>query len=404
MEALVINISFDLSEESLTSVVSRVILFGTIPTEIPIVPDMPTDLPIAPELPAVSPFLCSDDSKSKPTDHLRDTYHIDFMNTWFLEIATASPACISTPVIIASPAVPLLKACQATLSLKTSLSDTSSGSSLDLAPASFSSSRPSQKRIQSSATSIPSVVHTAAGGRYAGERSSLLACVVALEGSNTILQDDLGVESVRAQKGLSSLDWQHHELGVDYSSSNRLIDENQSQNRDDNDNRSGGNGNHDGALTWWNSHVQTIRIDEAYEMPWKDLMKLMIEVYFLRNEIQLTLLCPMMVPEENDKIERFIWGFPDNIQGNHVQQPPFKRRNVAQAVTMDNNKKRGYAGSASYGNKYRWHHEGPCTVKCTSCKKGHYMSDCPKLKKHNRRNKAVSNDAHGRPYALGGGD
>nr|GEW30489.1 hypothetical protein [Tanacetum cinerariifolium] len=28
----------------------------------------------------------------------------------------------------------------------------------------------------------------------------------------------------------------------------------------------------DGALTWWNSHVQTISIVEAYEMPWKDLM------------------------------------------------------------------------------------------------------------------------------------
>ncbi|GJS34604.1 hypothetical protein Tco_0532986 [Tanacetum coccineum] len=42
----------------------------------------------------------------------------------------------------------------------------------------------------------------------------------------------------------------------------------------------------DGALTWWNSHVQTIGIDEAYGMPWKDLMKLIIEVYYSRNEIQ----------------------------------------------------------------------------------------------------------------------
>ncbi|GKD37722.1 hypothetical protein Tco_1257929 [Tanacetum coccineum] len=42
----------------------------------------------------------------------------------------------------------------------------------------------------------------------------------------------------------------------------------------------------DGALTWWNSHVQTVGINEAYEMSWKDLMKLMIEVYCPRNEIQ----------------------------------------------------------------------------------------------------------------------
>ncbi|GKB35485.1 reverse transcriptase domain-containing protein [Tanacetum coccineum] len=40
------------------------------------------------------------------------------------------------------------------------------------------------------------------------------------------------------------------------------------------------------ALTWWNSHVETVGIDGAYEMSWKDLMKLMIEVYCPRNEIQ----------------------------------------------------------------------------------------------------------------------
>ncbi|GJV08263.1 putative reverse transcriptase domain-containing protein [Tanacetum coccineum] len=191
-----------------------------------------------------------------------------------------------------------------------------------------------------------------------------------------------------------------------------------------------------------------------------------------------------MVHEEDDKIERFIWGLPDNIQGNvtsskparlqdaikmatglmdqkvHVyaarnaehkrkfdnnprdnlvQQPSFKRKNMARAFTIDNNKKRGYAGSASYCNKCRLRHEGPCTVKCTNCKKvghmardcmtvvtaqtprapvanqrvvtcfgcggqGHYKSDCPKLKNQNCGNKAAKNDARERAYALGGGD
>ncbi|GJR83347.1 reverse transcriptase domain-containing protein [Tanacetum coccineum] len=238
----------------------------------------------------------------------------------------------------------------------------------------------------------------------------------------------------------------------------------------------------DGALTWWNSHVQTIGVDEAYEMPWKDLMKLMIDVYCPRNEIQklenelwnlyvkgtdvagytrrlqeLTLLCPRMVPEENDKIERMANGLIDqkvyvyavrsveqkrkfdNPRGNRVQQPPFKRQNVAQAVTVGNNEKIGYAMSASYCNKCRLYHKGPCTIKCTSCKKvchmardcktvvdvqpprapvanqrvvicfgcggqEHYKSDCPKLKNQNRGNNATSNDARGRAYALGGGD
>ncbi|GKD87369.1 putative reverse transcriptase domain-containing protein, partial [Tanacetum coccineum] len=187
----------------------------------------------------------------------------------------------------------------------------------------------------------------------------------------------------------------------------------------------------------------TIGTDEVYEMPWKDLIKLMIEVYCPRNEIQnlenelwnlcvkgtdvggykrrfqeLTLLCPRMVPEENNKI---------------------KRQNVAQAYTVGNNEKRGYAGSAPYCNKYRLHHEGPCTIKCTNCKKighmardcktvvaaqtprapvanqrvvtcfgcsgqGQYKSDFPKHKNKNRGNKAANNDARGRAYALGGGD
>ncbi|GKB16524.1 hypothetical protein Tco_0850447, partial [Tanacetum coccineum] len=70
----------------------------------------------------------------------------------------------------------------------------------------------------------------------------------------------------------------------------------------------------DGALTWWNTHVQTIGIDEAYEMLWKDLIKLMID--------ELTLLCLRMVPEEDDKIERFICSLPDNIQGNVASSKP----------------------------------------------------------------------------------
>nr|GEY81475.1 hypothetical protein [Tanacetum cinerariifolium] len=124
--------SSDASEESVTSIVSRVILFGTIPTEIPIIPNMPTGLPIILELPAVSPFLCSDVSEYDSVDELPERHvslrlHDDMISKWrdmvrfrpsspsgsssldttipSTEIATASPACISTPIIIASPAV-----------------------------------------------------------------------------------------------------------------------------------------------------------------------------------------------------------------------------------------------------------------------------------------------------------
>ncbi|GJW39447.1 reverse transcriptase domain-containing protein [Tanacetum coccineum] len=40
------------------------------------------------------------------------------------------------------------------------------------------------------------------------------------------------------------------------------------------------------ALTWWNSHKRTIGAEAAFAMSWRELMKLMAEVYCPRNEIQ----------------------------------------------------------------------------------------------------------------------
>ncbi|GKE06059.1 hypothetical protein Tco_1398077 [Tanacetum coccineum] len=51
-----------------------------------------------------------------------------------------------------------------------------------------------------------------------------------------------------------------------------------------------------GALTWWNSHVKIVGVDAAYEISWKDLMKMMTEAYCLRNEIQ--------------KLESELWNLP----------------------------------------------------------------------------------------------
>ncbi|GKC13030.1 hypothetical protein Tco_1009812 [Tanacetum coccineum] len=39
------------------------------------------------------------------------------------------------------------------------------------------------------------------------------------------------------------------------------------------------------ALTWWNSHKRTIGAEAAFAMSWRELMKLMTEVYCPRNEI-----------------------------------------------------------------------------------------------------------------------
>nr|GEW01830.1 reverse transcriptase domain-containing protein [Tanacetum cinerariifolium] len=119
---------------------------------------------------------------------------------------------------------------------------------------------------------------------------------------------------------------------------------------------------------------------------------------------ELTMMCTKMVLEKEDRVEKFIRGLLDNIQGNLTgyatknaknkkrlevnqrdnrgQQPPFKRQNlrgqnVARAYTASRNEKRGYVGPLPYCNKCKIHHEGPCTVKCRKCNKvGHMARDC----------------------------
>ncbi|GKD10398.1 hypothetical protein Tco_1190083 [Tanacetum coccineum] len=57
----------------------------------------------------------------------------------------------------------------------------------------------------------------------------------------------------------------------------------------------------DNALTLWNSHKRTIGVDAAYATNWDGLMR--------------------MVLDEEDRVERFIGGLPDNIQGVIATNP-----------------------------------------------------------------------------------
>ncbi|GKC21956.1 putative reverse transcriptase domain-containing protein, partial [Tanacetum coccineum] len=190
---------------------------------------------------------------------------------------------------------------------------------------------------------------------------------------------------------------------------------------------------------------------------------------------ELILLCTIMVPNEEDIMGRFIRGLPDIIQGNviavnpvrfqdavrianqlmdkklqgyaarsaeskrrmesnprdnHGHQPPFKMQNlsehnVVRAYTTGNNKRRGYTGPHPLCNKCKYHHLGPCTMKCNNCKKGvvcyecgrpgYFRKDCPKLKNQNRGNQTRNrvgnktgnqtggNEATTKAYAIGWG-
>nr|GFC75372.1 hypothetical protein [Tanacetum cinerariifolium] len=104
---------------------------------------------------------------------------------------------------------------------------------------------------------------------------------------------------------------------------------------------------HSVALTWWNTHVQTVGHEAAYGMSWKTLMKMMMDKYCPRNEIEklemelwelkvkgtdlacytqrfqeLALLCRRMFSEESDKVGKYVGGLPDMIHGSVVASKP----------------------------------------------------------------------------------
>ncbi|GJT14517.1 putative reverse transcriptase domain-containing protein [Tanacetum coccineum] len=176
-------------------------------------------------------------------------------------------------------------------------------------------------------------------------------------------------------------------------------------------------------------------------------------------ELMLHLPCHdralMMMMAEEDQVEKFIGGLPDNIQGNVIvveptrlqddvrmannlmdqklkgyamknaknkrkfnnsqkdnrgQQPSNKRQNVARAYMAFNNERRVYNGPLPIRNKCKFHHKGPCTMRCGKCNKlrkaiRHYRSDCLKLKDQNLGNKSGNKsgigEARGKAYVLG---
>nr|GEU57335.1 hypothetical protein [Tanacetum cinerariifolium] len=205
----------------------------------------------------------------------------------------------------------------------------------------------------------------------------------------------------------------------------------------------------DSTLTWWNSRKRTIGVDVAYAMKWVGLMKLMTEV---------------MVPDEEDRVKRFIKGLPDNIQGNVIAVNPARLKDAIRIANQLMDKKlQGYAARSAKirggwkvtqgitMDKNRHSRSkmlvGPCTVKCNNCKRvghqkrdyrsavvvpnmqralfgnqqgvicnecgrpGHVKRDCPKLRNQNHgsrvrnktRNKTSNNEATTIAYAIGRG-
>nr|GEY91537.1 reverse transcriptase domain-containing protein [Tanacetum cinerariifolium] len=167
-------------------------------------------------------------------------------------------------------------------------------------------------------------------------------------------------------------------------------------------------------------------LNEIYKMEielWNLTVKGNDLTTYIHRIQDLTMLCIKMVLEEDDRVEKFIGGLSDNIQRNMIatepmrlqdairiannlmnqklkgyvaksvekkksldfnqkdnraQQPLYKRQkvggqNVARAYTAGNNERKEYARPWPYYNKYKLHHEGQCTVRCSKCKKVRHM-------------------------------
>ncbi|GJR67426.1 hypothetical protein Tco_0013491 [Tanacetum coccineum] len=139
MEAPVISISSDSSDESVGSSIPRVILIGSIPIEVLVAPEVgaaavasPTrvleldthsssesgpsesTLPSVPVAPMVSPFICLDDSESDtklPERHVSSTPHDAMIARWRSRVASrpSSPSRSSSPTTSTSeiPTAPI---------------------------------------------------------------------------------------------------------------------------------------------------------------------------------------------------------------------------------------------------------------------------------------------------------
>nr|GEV23389.1 putative reverse transcriptase domain-containing protein [Tanacetum cinerariifolium] len=216
-----------------------------------------------------------------------------------------------------------------------------------------------------------------------GQQSAVLSERISeLERDNMRLRGTLDVASqrvTRLQQALEARDaienlepLAEDENGDDYEggngngNGNRGVNGNGNGNRNENGNDNG-NGNGNGGGDGYENHNMNLRgfMLVSRECTYQDFIKCQP---FNFNETKRVVGHTRIVPDDEDKVERFIGGLPDNIQGNKLkvyarsaenkrrfnnnprdnrgQEPTFKRQNVggqnvARAYTVRNNEKKG---------------------------------------------------------------
>nr|GEV15850.1 hypothetical protein [Tanacetum cinerariifolium] len=90
-------------------------------------------------------------------------------------------------------------------------------------------------------------------------------------------------------------------------------------------------------LTRWFKKIETVFYISNY--PERELMNLMTKRFQ-----ELTTMCTKMVPEEEDRVKKFIRGLPNNIQGNVIAVKPTRLQDVVRiANNLMDQKLKGYA-------------------------------------------------------------
>nr|GEW72249.1 hypothetical protein [Tanacetum cinerariifolium] len=228
-----------------------------------------------------------------------------------------------------------------------------------------------------------------------------------------------------------------------------------------------------GLTQWSRSYMVELPCEECYFGSCSGIAMENFEENDDRQEFAL--MCDQTFLEESDRVEKYIDGLPDMIHdsmkatrpkvmqeaiefatelidrkihtfaerqtknkrklddnNNQAHQQPLKKQGVAIAYTDRPGEKKEYAGTLPLCNKYTFHYNDQCTVKCINCKRvghltrdyrslaatnnhrnptsyqcgnqGHYISDCPKLKNQDHVNQARGTGARRIVHALEGGE
>nr|GEV88402.1 reverse transcriptase domain-containing protein [Tanacetum cinerariifolium] len=162
--------------------------------------------------------------------------------------------------------------------------------------------------------------------------------------------------------------------------------------------------------------TKEIRMEEIKEMEWREWRKWdsWHELWMFHasgSRVHFSRLFEVMVPDEEDKVERFIGGLLDNIQGNVIAVNSAGLQDAIRIANQLMDKKlQGYA-ARSAENKRRIEIGNQQGIGCYECGRPRYFrKDCLKLRNQNRGNqtrnvtgnKTGGNEVTAKAYAIGG--